>query len=235
VGLVSAEALAREKRAVRDQLVGWLRENTLRPVGDSVTADVASLVDRDLDSSEAFQVLLGSRLTRLSKTVLLAGRAGELHVLELSPSLAREVPPSRCRVQNYSTRADRRRAVPRVRLADLDVPEAEQLFPERPMRGSVGYRVLNRWPGEFRLRLTFYFSKRKRSVLLPGAPLPEADHGTLRFSFPALGDPHDFTPGPFAVFVEVVSQGSDRTVVESNAAATAVYVMPPETARPEMP
>jgi hypothetical protein len=235
VGLVSDEALARDKRAVRDQLVAWLRENTLRPVGDSVTADVASNVDRDLDSSEAFQVLLGSRLTRLSKAVLLTGRAGELRVLELNPSLARDVPLGRCRVQNYSARADRRRAVPRVRLADLAVAEAEHLFPERALTGSVGYRILERWTGEYALRLTFYFGKRKRSVLLPGAPLPEADHGTLRLSFPALGDPHDFTPGPFAVFVEVVSKDADRTVVESNAAATAVHVMPPEAARPDKP
>jgi hypothetical protein len=109
------------------------------------------------------------------------------------------------------------------------------LFPEWPVTGTVGYRVLGRRPGGYALRLTFYFGKHKRSVLLPRAPLPEADQGTLPFSFPALGDPHDFVPGPYVVFVEVVAQDSARTVVESNAAAAAVYVMPPEAARPGKP
>jgi hypothetical protein len=235
MGLASAEELARKQREARDRVVSWLRENGLRAVGDSVTAYVATHIDRDLDGSEAFQVLLGPGLTKSSRAVLLTGRAGELQVYELSPALARAVPPGCCRVQNYSTGDDRRRAVPRVRLADLQVQQADHLFPERPVAGSVGYQVLGRWPGEYALRLTFYFGKHKRNVLLPRAPLPEADHGTLSFSFPALGDSHEVIPGPDAVFVEVVSQGPGQTVIESNAAAAAVYVMPPEAARPEKP
>jgi serine/threonine protein kinase len=235
IGLVSAEELARNKREVRDRAVGWVRENTLRPVGASVTADVAFHLDKELEASEAFQVLLGSSLTRISKAVLLEGRAGEFHVFELSPTMARGVSPGRCQVQNYSKRDERRRAVPRVRLADLDVQGADQLFPERALIGSVGYRVLDRWSGEYALRLTFYFGKRKRNTVLPRASLPEADHGSLRFSFPPLGDPHDFIPGPDAVFVEVLSRDTGQAVVESNAAAAAVHVMPPEAARPPTP
>jgi hypothetical protein len=154
-------------------------------------------------------------------------------VFELGPALARGVPPGCCRVQNYSAGEDLRRAAPRVRLADLQVQHADQLFPERPVTGSVGYRALGRRPGEYALRLTFYFGKHRRSVLLPRAPLPGAGRGTVPFSFPPLGEPHEVVPGPDAVFVEVVSQGPGRTVVESNAAAAAVYVMPPEAARPE--
>jgi hypothetical protein len=235
LGLASAEELARKQREARDRVADWLRESSLRPVGDSVTAYVASHIDRDLDRSEAFQVLLGPGLTKSSRAALLAGRAGELQVFELSPAMARAVPPGCCRVQNYSTGDDRRRAVPRVHLADLQVQQADHFFPERPVAGSVGYRALGRWPGEYALRLTFYFGKHRRSVLLPRAPLPQADRGTLPFCFPALGDPHEVVPGPDAVFVEVVSQGAGQTVIESNAAAAAVYVMPPEAARPEKP
>jgi hypothetical protein len=101
--------------------------------------------------------------------------------------------------------------------------------------GSVGYRAPGRRPGESSLRLTFYFGKHRRHVLLPRASLPEADRGTLPFSFPPLGDPHEFVPGPDVVFVEVVSPGAGATVVESNAAAAAVHVMPPEAPRPGPP
>jgi hypothetical protein len=235
MGLASAGELARKQRAARDRAADWLRANAVLPVGDSVTAYVASHIDRDLDGSEAFQVLLGPGLTRSSRAALLAGRAGEFQVFELSPALARGVPPGCCRVQNYSAGDDRRRAAPRVRLADLQIQQADHLFPERPVSGSVGYRALGRWSEEYALRLTFYFGKHRRYVLLPRAPLPEADRGTLPVSFPALGGPHEVVPGPDVVFVEVVSQGPGQTVVESNAAAAAVYVMPPDTARPEKP
>jgi hypothetical protein len=196
---------------------------------------VASHVDRDLDGSEAFGVLLGPGLVKSSKAVLLVGRAGTLHVFELSPALARGVPAGQCRVQNYSTGSDRRRPVPRIRLANLVVQGADRLFPERPVTGSVAYRILNRQPGEYALRLTFYFGKHRRSVFLSRPPLLEGEDGTLRFSFPVLGDPHEVFPGPDAVFVEVVSQESGATVVESNAAAAAVCVMPAEEARPGKP
>jgi serine/threonine protein kinase len=235
VGLASIEALARQKRKVRDRAVSWVRENSLRPAGDSVTAYVASNLDRDLEGAEAFQVVLGEELTRSSRAALLAGRAGELHVFELTPALARGVSPGGCGVQNYSTGEDRRRANPRVRLDDLHVEQADQLFPERPVTGSVGYRMLGRPPGEYALRLTFYFGKHKRYVVLPHVRLPEAGRRSLPFSFPALGDPHECMHGPYAVFVEVISHDSGWTVVESNAAAAAVSVMPPEAPRPKKP
>jgi serine/threonine protein kinase len=228
-------SLARQQRQVRDQAVDWLREHCLPPFKESLSGDVATHVDRDLEGSEAFGVLLGSGLVKSSKAVLMVGRAGMLHVFELSPALARGVPAGSCRVQNYSTLSDPRRAAPRVRLADLTVAGADRLFPERPVTGSVAYRIVERWPGEYALRLLFYFGKHRRSVFLPRAPLPEADHGTLRFSFPVLGNPDEVFPGPDAVFVEVVSQDSGRTVVESNAAAAAVYVMPAGEARTGKP
>jgi hypothetical protein len=232
LGLVSAEEVARQRREARDRAAGWLRANSLGSAADYATAHI----DRDLDASEAFQVLLGPELTRSSRAALLAGRAGDLQVFELSPELSRTVPPHGCRVQNYSAGDDRRRAAPRVRLADLRAREADRLFPERPVTGSVGYEVLSRWPGEHALRLTFYFGKHRRYVWLPRAPLPEADRGTLPFSFPPLGGPDEVVPGPDVVFVEVVSQeGLGESVVESNAAAASVYVMPPEAARPAKP
>jgi serine/threonine protein kinase len=224
--------LARNQREMRNRVVDWVRENIAPQVRGSPADYVASHIDRDLDAIEAFLVRLGPGLTRSSKTVLLAGRAGELQVFELSPAPARAVRPGSCEVQVYSKGDDRRRADPRVRLTDLDIQQADHLSPARPVAGSVRYQILDRRPGEYALRLTFYFGLHTRYVVLPRAPLPEADHGTLPFSFPALGDPHDFAPGPFVVFVEVVSEDSGRTMVESNAAAAAVYVMPPEAAKP---
>ena len=94
---------------------------------------------------------------------------------------------------------------------------------------------LDSWQGKWALRLTFYFGKHRRSVFLPPGPLPEAENGTLRFSFPALGAPDEVVPGPDTVFVEVVSRDSGRMVVESNAVAAGVYVLPAGAARPEKP
>jgi hypothetical protein len=222
----------RQKREVRDRAVAWLRANNAWRPDHPMVAYAASHIDKDLDASEAFQVLLGPELVKSAKATLLVGRTGDLHVFELSPALAGDVPATGCRVQNYSAGNDQWRAAPRVLLSDLAVDRADHLFPERPVTGSVVYRIVGRRPAEDSLRLTFYFGKRRRAVFLPGAGLPPADRGTLRFSFPPLGDPHQFVPGPDVVFVEVVTRDSGRVVVESNAAAAPVRVMPPEAARP---
>ncbi len=101
------------------------------------------------------------------------------------------------------------------------------MFPERSVTGSVAYQVLDRWPGACALRLTYYFSKHARAVLIPYDALPGADRGTLAFSVPALGDPAEVVPGPDAVFVEIVTLDAGGPVVEGNAAVAAVRVMPP--------
>jgi hypothetical protein len=232
--LATAEALASQKRQVRDRAVDWLRANNRwRPEHPLVT-DTAARIDQDLDAAEAFQVLLGAGLLKSGKATLLEGRAGALDVFELGPDLARDLPvgPQGCRVENYSTGDDLRRAAPRVLLSGAVLDGASRFFPERPVAGSVVYRVLSRWQGNCALRLTHYFGTRGRAVLLPLAGLPETDQGTLPFSFPPLADPRDVVPGPDAVFVEVVTQDDGATVVESNAAAAAVRVLPPGAARP---
>jgi hypothetical protein len=230
--LASAEELARQQQKVRDQAVSWLRGNSIDPLRDRLPAAVASRIDKDLAGNEAFHILLGRGLVKSSKPTLLVGRAGTLHVFELSPALAGDVLAEASRGQNSSTGDDWRRKAPRVVLSGLTIEGADHLFPERPVKGSVAYRILDRWRGGYALRLTFYFGKRKRHVLLPPERLPEADRGILRFSFPPLDDAPQVMPGPDVVFVEIVTQDSERTVVESNDAAAAVRVMPPEAARP---
>ena len=123
--------------------------------------------------------------------------------------------------------------MPRVVLSELTLDAAEQLFPERPLAGKIAYRIAHRWPEGFALRLTFYFGKRRRVASVPFEGLPDADRGTLTFSFPPLDDADQVMPGPDAVFVEIVTQENGRTIVESNDAAAAVRVMPPEAARPK--
>jgi hypothetical protein len=217
---------------VRDQALSWLRENAIDPLRDALPSTMVSQIDKDLAGSEAFHVLLGRGLVKSSKPTLLVGRAGTLHVFALSPVLAGDLPAETSRGQNSSRGDDQRRKTPRVVLSGLTIERADHLFPERPVNGSVAYRILDRWPGPFSLRLTFYFGKRKRHVLLSPERLPEADRGVLRFSFPPLDDAQQVMPGPDVVFVEAITQDSERTVVESNDAAAAVRVMPPEAARP---
>jgi hypothetical protein len=230
--LVTPTEQARQKHKVRDRAVDWVRTNNRWGPGHDLVNYVASHIDRDLDAAEAFQVLLGPGLVKSSKATLLVGRAGVLSVVELGPGLAREVPAAGCRVQNYSAGDDLRRATPRVLLSDLVIKGAGSLFPERPVSGSVAYRIRDRWPGECALRLTYYFGKRRRTALVPHDRLPKDDQGTLPFSFPPLDEPGQVMPGPDAVFVELVTHDAGRTVVESSAAIAAVRVMPPEAARP---
>ena len=229
--LASAEALTRQKREARDRAVNWLRANNRWRPDHPLVADTASRIDQDLEGAEAFQVALGPGLVKATKPTLLVGRAGALNVFELGPELARglSVGQQGCRVRNHSTGDDLRRAVSRVLLSDAVLDGAERLSPERPITGSVAYRILRRWPGQWSLRLTYYFgTHRNRVVLLPRDRLPETDQGTLRFSFPPLGHAQDVMPGTDAVFVECITQDSGSPIVESNAAVAVVCVVLPE-------
>jgi serine/threonine protein kinase len=233
-GVATAEALSRQKREVRDRAVDWFRANNRWLPDHPVVAYMAGRIDQDLDASEAFQVLLGQVLVKSSKPTLLVGRAGTLDVVELTPELTRDfpIPERRCQVRNYSAGDDLRRAAPRVLLSGAVIDGAGNLYPERPITGSVAYRFLDRWPGKYSLRLTYYFGTNNRTVFLPQDHLPEADQGTLPFSFPPLGKPQEVVPGPDEVFVELITIDSGRVVVESNAAAAAVRVVSPDAARP---
>jgi hypothetical protein len=240
-GLLSAREIDQQQRAVRNQAVDWLRANNTRR-DDSLSTYVASHIDRDLEQSEAFQLLLGPGLMKSRKATLLVGRAGTLHTLvgragtlhtfELDPTQARGISGGVVRVKNYSTRNDKRRAIPRVRLSDLVIEGAAHLFPEQPLQGVVTYRLIDRRPGNHALRLTFYFGKQKRHVLVPSEPFPENDEGFLSFSFPALADADRVVAGPDVVFIELVDLEAGQTIIESNAAAALVQVMPPEAKRP---
>jgi hypothetical protein len=226
--------LARQKSAVRDRAVEWVRANNRWQPNHPSVAYAASHIDRDLTAAEAFQVALGPGLVKSGKLTLLVGRAGNLDVFALGPEFARDcsIGEQGCQVRNYSAGDDLRRATPRVLLSDAAIRGADSLFPERPVSGSVTYRILDRWPGPYGLRLTYYFGTHSRTSLVPRDRLPEADRGTLSFTFPPLGSPQDFMPGPDAVFVECVTEDAGRTVVESTAAAAAVRVVPPDEARP---
>jgi hypothetical protein len=232
--LATAEELADQKRKTRDRAVAWLRAQNRWGPGHPAVADVAAHLDRDLNASEAFQVMIGSGLVKSGKPTLLAGRAGALDVFELSPELTRDSPfaAELCGVKNYSAGDDLRRRAPRVLLSGAVIDGPDRLFPERRLTGSVTYRILGRWRGACALRLTHYFGTRQRAVLLGRDGLPGPERGTLSFTFPPLGEPHEVTPGPDVVFVELVTQDSGRTVVESNAASAPVRVMPPTAERP---
>jgi hypothetical protein len=232
--VITAMEFAKQKRKTRDRAVAWLQAQNRWGPDHSAVAYVAAHLDRDLNASEAFQVVLGPRLVKSGKPTLLVGRAGALDVVELGPELTRGFPFAEgvCGVKNFSAGEDLRRRAPRVLLSGAVLDGADRLFPERRLTGSVAYRILGRWRGPCALRLTCYFGMRRRAVFMDRDRLPEAERGTLSFTFPPLGQPHEVTPGPDVVFVELVTQDSGRTVVESNAASAPVRVMPPAAERP---
>jgi hypothetical protein len=229
--LVGQQEFAEQRRALRNQAVDWLRANNARPDNESLVNYVASHIDRDLNEVEAFQLQFGAALLKSKKATLVMGRAGVLHIVELDPVQARDFPIGTVRVKNHSMRDEQRRAVPRVVLSEVVLDGADHLFPEKPLTGKVAYRNTARSTEKFSLRLTFYFGKRKRHVLLPPETLPGTDGSILPFVFPALDDADQVVAGPDVVLIELVTQESGRTIIESNAVAAAVRVMPPEATR----
>jgi serine/threonine protein kinase len=234
--VTSLEEETRQKTVVRDRAMHWLQRNNSYGPDHVLVADVRRMLDKDLPVSEAFQVLLGPKLVKSAKATLLVGRAGTFGVFELSPAQTSCLPAKQtyCWMMTHKKSDDLRRVSPRLQLSGLNLERADALVPERPVAGSVDFRVLDRWQGECSLRLTCYLGARRRMLLLPYR-VPVGEQGTLHFSFKRLGKPKEFEPGPYVVFLEWVTHESGRMVVESNAAAAVVQVPPPEADGPSRP
>jgi serine/threonine protein kinase len=227
--VVPPEEVAREKTEMRNRAVDWLRENVSKGRDSEPVTDTAAIIDRDLGVIDGFQVEIGPRLLKSDRPTLLVGRAGTLQVFELTGGLARDFPVKErgIHVSTYRTSTEQRRATPRVVLSDAAIEGADALPPGGRVKGSVAYRVRERWPGESSLRLTCYLARRRRSVLIPQFRLPESEQGTIPFSFPPVGDAKEMVPGPLVLFVEVITKEEGVVTVESNAAAAVAHVALP--------
>jgi hypothetical protein len=230
LALVTAEESLRQKTAARDRAVSWLRDNNRWRPDHDIAAYLARKLDGDPDGLDGFRVTLGPGLVRSGRPTILAGRAGVLHVFELAPAVARGLPVTdkACLVWTYAKSDDARRTVPRLALSDVTLKGGDALSPERPWKGSVAYAVRDRWAGPFALRLTFYPEGKRHSKLVYHDRLPESEQGSLPFSFPPWNMSNLITGGPHVVFLEVVTRQEGRMIVESNAAAVAVHVAPPD-------
>jgi serine/threonine protein kinase len=227
--LVTAEESVRQKAAARDRAVDWLRGNNRWGPDHDLSAYLARKIDDDPDGLDGFRVTLGPGLVKSGRPTILAGRAGTLHVFELTPALARDLPiaDKGCLVWTYSKSDDARRTVPRVALSDVTLEGGDALSPGRPWKGSVAYSLRERWAGQFALRLTFYPEGKRHTKLVYHDHLPESEQGSLPFCFPPWSTSHLITGGPHVVFIEVVTRQEGRMIVESNAAAAVAHVTLP--------
>jgi serine/threonine protein kinase len=226
--VLTAEQLAQQKTAARDRAADWLRANNHWGPDHEIVGSLTQRLDRDPDGLDGFQIGLGSGLVKSGRPTLLAGRAGDLYVFELTPAQARGpmLKPMASWVLNHSKSDEARRAIPRITLSNATLDGADALSAAQPWTGAVAYRIRERWAGSYGLRLTFYPDRHRYIKAIYHAHLPESAEGSFPFSFAPTEKARLIPAGPLVLFLEVVSNKDGQTIVESNPAAVVVRVIP---------
>jgi hypothetical protein len=211
---------------LREQALGWIKANNRWGPDHSFAKDHAKELDAKLERSDGFQIGFGPKLLKSQKAMLLAGHRGGLFLVELPEEVAREWKlegswrSSQKLLQGQEVRPEKARA----ELSGLVVDNSQKLDNRGPVTGSVNYRIRERSPGPLALRLTFYYTKYRRSVLCYPKQLECANQGVLSFTLPPLASARVQPRGPLLVFVELLTGTADQGTIESNAVAALVTV-----------
>lgn len=230
--LATPEQLAARKRERREQVLTWLRTNTVAKLRDSISHETARRIDGDFDKLDGIQLLLGRRLTLSGQAALLTANPVCFFVAPLTAEQARALDLAENGTQTLIYRAPlhARRATPRVRLHQLRIDCTDEPAYGRKITGSVAYEV--RGPAvspPFAVRLMFYSGKGRRCsgmVWFKNRDLSGND--TLAFACPLPGGPENRPAGPFVLFADVVSRGPDGDLLaESDSVAILTEAAPP--------
>lgn len=231
LALETPEQLATRKRERREQILTWLRQNTAVKPRAPILEKAAQQIDRDFDRMDGIRLLLGRQLTLSGQAALLTANPGGFFVFSLTAEQAQalDLEENGSRRLIWSAPPHARRAVPRVRLSQLRIDAAGELALDRKITGSVAYEVRgSAVPPPFAVRLTFYSDKGQRCSSL--AWFKDSDlngSGTLTFAPPFPGGPEDRPAGPFALFVDICTNGEGLLIAESDAVAALLSPAPP--------
>jgi serine/threonine protein kinase len=228
--LLSARELALRKKKERDRAVTWVRDHNPWGPGHAIVAETAARIDAEFENQEGFLLDLGSHLVRSGKATLLACRAGELAVFELTAAQAAAVPlpPSMLGFHSIRCRSDQWRRRPAFTLSHLVINGADALDVSREITGSVAYRRHGPIPQGLCLRLIYFPGEIRRSSFDHLAGQQVTADGSLSFSFGSVGFSNPQHAGPLVVFLELCSESKSMDapdlVIESNTLTALIFV-----------
>jgi len=228
--LLSARELALRKKKERDQAVTWVRDHNPWGPGHAIVAETAAKIDAEFENQEGFLLDLGSHLVRSGKATLLASRAGDLAVFELTAAQAATVPLPRSMLGFHSIRrrSDQWRRRPAFTLSHLVINGADALDVSRDITGSVAYRRHGPMPQALCLRLIYFPGEIRRSSFDHLAGQQVTADGSLSFSFGSVGFSNPRHAGRLVMFLELCSESKSMDtpgpIIESNTLTALIFV-----------
>jgi len=217
------------REEIRNETVAWIKANDRWGAGHELVGRIADDFDGSVSRADGCEFNIGSALLKSRRATILAAHPGGLFAAELSDELARELylTPGAERVSRwYGKTRESRPPTPRAILSRLALDNRARLDGREKVTGSLAYAIKEKSEGEYALRLMFYSSQARRVVLVYPKGLGETAEGVVNFAFPPAGTDDAVPRGLTVVFVELSSRQGNRTVIESNAVAALVRVLP---------
>jgi hypothetical protein len=213
---------------MRDQVLTWVRLNNCFGPDHKLVSDIAGNLDSNAERSENFQLSLGAGLVKSQKYTVLAAHQAGLFMVEIPESLDPELKRDAVKrtFEWYARSRAVRRAAAAAELSALSFKGSNSLSAADPVTGQLTYRVLNKPPTKLALRLTYYFDRTRRIMLIYPKELGDAPQGSLEFTMAPLATTDLHPRGPLLLFVELSTESGGQEFIESNTVAALVNVKP---------
>jgi hypothetical protein len=211
---------------MRDQVVTWVRLNNRFGPGHRLVSDIAGNLDANSERFENFQLSLGAGLVKSQKYTVLAAHQAGLFMVEIPESLDPELKRDAVKrtFEWYAPSRALRRVPGTAELSALSIKNSRSLSAADPVTGQLTYRILSKPTAKLALRLTYYFDRTRRIMLIYPKELGESPQGVLDFTMAPLATADLHPRGPLLLFVELSTQGGVQEFIESNAVAALVNV-----------
>jgi hypothetical protein len=228
--LAACDELAAMRKQSLNRMVEWVRMNNRWAPDAEIANNAAAYVAGLPAHVDGLVLVYGGRLLKSQTPTLVFARTGSFFVFELTPeqAQARDVKPMLELMNRYSHDTDARRAVPGVRLSNLQIDDADAHRPEARIDGTITCEFPVAPAAGDHLRITHYRPDGRRVWFLyhPKQVLPSGTV-SLRFSANPLEPRTGKGEQLVVLFAEWVSEKNGARAIESNTTAALLVVAGP--------
>jgi|SRR5579883_439710 len=225
--LATADQLATMRKQAMDQMVEWVRVNNRWRPDSEIAVGTAARVAEAPAKVDGFELTFGGGLLKGEKPMLISARTGGFFVFELTPEQAEgaNLGPRSHVVTTHMHARDARRTVPRIRLSNLRLDDADSYSPGTRVNGTVTCEFPFAPRAAEYLRITHYSRGGGRVMFLyhPKQTLL-AGRVTMRFSANPIEGRMGKGDRLVVVYAEWVSEPGATPIIESNTEATLLLI-----------
>jgi S1-C subfamily serine protease len=204
-----------------EALIEWLRKNNSLGPRSKLVSDMSGFFEKQAAANQGFCLLLGPRLAKSSKLMLLCGHNDQFFAAELPPALSKRSGMAEMGAVTIAGKKNARRGDQRAILRDLIIDRGEDLDRTKEITGSVEVLDEGKQEGDYAFRLTCLNVELYDQIGQWIQVKHEAERVPLKFAAPRGVE----RGGPMVLFLEIchyTDRQENEFVSVSNTAATVV-------------